>query len=179
METSEFRKTTSNGIAKELKSTTAELLFDSKDRPATKKETSLVSSMEAKQNISEQVKESDTKPPKEEGRGNRALQKTSSTITLQAIKVQTAPKAELKAACTMQEDDGERAKQPLSTSWQAAPSVRTGSLRTKELEDHASFKKNIMDVKRESQGIPPQFDTRPQSQESQEGEEVTFRCKGK
>ncbi|XP_061465054.1 myosin light chain kinase, smooth muscle isoform X1 [Rhineura floridana] len=177
IETSEFRKATSNGIAKELKSTTAEFLLESKKRPAVKKETPLASSKEPKQNQLEELKELNIEPPKEEGRGYQVLQKTSSTITLQSIKVHAEPKAELKATSSRQVDDVKRPKQILPMVFQATPSTRPGSLRTKELEDHAGLKKSITDVKRETRGIPPQFECRPQSQEALEGEEVTFRCK--
>ncbi|XP_033018698.1 myosin light chain kinase, smooth muscle isoform X2 [Lacerta agilis] len=177
IETSEFRKATSNGIAKELKSTTTELLLESKERPAVKKEIPLTSSKEAKQNQLEEVKEPHIEPRKEEGKGCRVLQKTSSTITLQSVKVQTGPKAQLKAASSGQEDDGGKPKQPLTTGWQAAPSIRPSGLRTKELDGRVGLKKSITDVKRETQGIAPQFECRPQSQEALEGEVVTFRCK--
>uniref|UniRef100_A0A670HZL1 Myosin light chain kinase, smooth muscle n=2 Tax=Podarcis muralis TaxID=64176 RepID=A0A670HZL1_PODMU len=116
-------------------------------------------------------------PRKEEGKGCRVLQKTSSTITLQSVKVQTGPKAQVKAASSGQEDDGKKPKQPLTTGWQAAPSIRPSGLRTKELDDRVGLKKSITDVKRETQGIAPQFECRPQSQEALEGEVVTFRCK--
>ncbi|XP_053107711.1 myosin light chain kinase, smooth muscle isoform X2 [Hemicordylus capensis] len=176
IETSEFRKASSNGIVKALKSTTTELLLESKERPAVKKETSIVSSQEAKQNRLDQVKEPKTEPPKE-GRGYRVLQTTSSTITLQSVKVQPERKAELKATCPRQEENGQRIKQSLTPSWQASTSTRLGGLRTKELDESVGFKKSIIEVKREPQGIPPQFESRPQSQEALEGEEVVFRCK--
>ncbi|XP_060131882.1 myosin light chain kinase, smooth muscle isoform X2 [Zootoca vivipara] len=177
IETSEFRKATSNGIAKGLKSTTTELLLEPKERPAIKKEIPLTSSKETKQNQLEEVKEPHIEARKEEGKGCRVLQKTSSTITLQSVKVQAGPKAQVKAASSGQEDDGKKPKQPLTTGWQAAPSIRPSGLRTKELDDHVGLKRSITDVKRETQGIAPQFECRPQSQEALEGEVVTFRCK--
>ncbi|XP_062972742.1 myosin light chain kinase, smooth muscle isoform X2 [Elgaria multicarinata webbii] len=177
IETSEFRKATSNGIAKELKSTTTKLLLEPKERPAVKNEDPPPSSKEAKPNRTEQLKEPNVEPLNEEGRGYRVLQKTSSTITLQSVKVQPGPKAELKATSSGPEDDGKRPKQPLAAGWQAASSTRLGGLRTKGLEDCAGLKKSVTEIKRETQGIPPQFECRPQSQEVLEGEEVTFRCK--
>lgn len=171
-----MRKATSNGFAKELKSTTAELFLESKEQPVVKKEVSLVSSKEVKPNRLELSKEPSTESPKGDGKGNQVLQKTSSTITLQSIKVQTGkPKSELR--CSSQTDDEKRAKQP--TGWHSASSMRPGVLGTKELEDHVGVKKNLPDVKREPQGISPQFESRPQSQEVLEGEDITFRCKGK
>uniref|UniRef100_A0A8D2Q5V0 Myosin light chain kinase, smooth muscle n=2 Tax=Varanus komodoensis TaxID=61221 RepID=A0A8D2Q5V0_VARKO len=111
------------------------------------------------------------------GKGCRVLQKTSSTITLQSVKVQPGPKAELKATSSGVESNGEKPKQPATAGWQPGPSAKLGGLRAKEMEACTGLKKSITEVKRETQGIPPQFECRPQSQEALEGEEVTFRCK--
>uniref|UniRef100_A0A8D2LG54 Myosin light chain kinase, smooth muscle n=1 Tax=Varanus komodoensis TaxID=61221 RepID=A0A8D2LG54_VARKO len=172
-----FRRATSNGIAKELKSTTTELLLEPKERPAMKKEAPLPSAKETKLNATEQSKEPNVEPPNEEGKGCRVLQKTSSTITLQSVKVQPGPKAELKATSSGVESNGEKPKQPATAGWQPGPSAKLGGLRAKEMEACTGLKKSITEVKRETQGIPPQFECRPQSQEALEGEEVTFRCK--
>lgn len=179
VETSEFRKATSNGFAQELKSTSAELLLASKEQPTVKKELTLVSSKEVKPSRLEPVKEPSMELPKEEARGYQVLQKTSSTITLQSVKVPTGPKSERKTTCSRLEDDEKKAKPSMPTGWQSACSTRPSGFRTKELEDHVGLRKKLTDVKREPQGIPPQFESRPQSQEALEGEDVTFRCKGK
>nr|XP_056717065.1 myosin light chain kinase, smooth muscle isoform X2 [Euleptes europaea] len=176
-EASPFRKATSNGIVKDLKSTTTELLLEPKDRAAVKKETSLISSKETKQSSLEQTREPNVQPPKEERKGYRVLQKTSSTITLQAIKVPTGAKAGPNTTSLRREEDGKGPKQSGTTSWQTPSTVRLGGLRTKELEDNVELKKNAAEVKRETQGILPQFESRPESQEILEGEEVTFKCK--
>ncbi|XP_054828903.1 myosin light chain kinase, smooth muscle-like [Eublepharis macularius] len=177
IETSPFRKATSNGIAKDLKSTTTELVLEPKDRATVKKETSLISSKETKRSSLEQTKEPNVEPPKEEKRGYQVLQKTSSTITLQAIKVSTGPKAGPNMTSLRWGEDGKGPKQPITTGWQAPSTVRLGGSRTKELEDHVELKKSTAQVKKEPQGIPPQFESRPESQEILEGEEVTFKCK--
>lgn len=67
----------------------------------------------------------------------------------------------------------------MTSGWQAPSTMRLGGLRTKELEDNVELKKSATDLKREPQGISPQFESRPESQEILEGEEVTFKCKGK
>ncbi|KAH0621307.1 hypothetical protein JD844_022450 [Phrynosoma platyrhinos] len=123
-----------------------------------KQDTPPTSSKERKLNSLEKIKEPNIEPPKEEGKGYWVLQKTSSTITLQSVKVQTGPKTELKAATFGQEDDEKKPKQSLTANWKDALSARQGGLRTKELEDHVGFKKNITEVKREPQGISPQFE---------------------
>ncbi|XP_060630871.2 myosin light chain kinase, smooth muscle isoform X2 [Anolis sagrei] len=175
--TSEFKKATSNGITKELKSTSTELLLESKERPVMKQDPPPASSNETKLSTSEKVKEPSIEPPKEEGRVCQVLQKTSSTITLQPVKVQTGPRAEVKATNSRQEDDDKKPKQLLTANWKGTTSAKLSGLRTKEPEERLGLKKSITEVKREPQGIPPQFECRPQSQEALEGEEVTFRCK--
>ncbi|KAM6461571.1 myosin light chain kinase, smooth muscle isoform 3-T3 [Liasis olivaceus] len=175
IETPEFKKPTSNGIVKELKSTTTELLLEPKERPFVKRESYLASPKEARENKLQPVKEPNRGPPKEDRRGHQVLQKTSSTITLRSVKIQPGPKAELKAVSSKQEVNGGKTKQLLAAGWQAAASTKPDNLTTEELEDHTELKKSTLDTK--IQRIPPQFECRPQSQETLEGEEVTFRCR--
>ncbi|XP_060118705.1 myosin light chain kinase, smooth muscle isoform X1 [Heteronotia binoei] len=173
VETSAFRKATSNGFAKNLKSTTTELLLEPKYRASVKKETSLISSEETKQSSLERTKEPNAQPPKEEMRGYRVLQKISSTITLQPRKISTEPST----TSLRWEEDGKKPKQSMTTGWQAPSTMRLVSLRTKELEDNVELKKSTAELKREPQKLPPQFESGPESLEILEGEEVTFKCK--
>ncbi|KAL8183168.1 UNVERIFIED_CONTAM: hypothetical protein K2H54_021176 [Gekko kuhli] len=175
-ETSPFRKSTSNGFAKDLKSTTTELLLEPKDRAAMKKETSLISPEETKQSSLEQTKEPNIQSPKEERRSYRVLQKTSSTITLQPIKVSTGPKAGPSTTSLRREEDGKGPKKSMTTGWQAPSTTRPGGLRTKEQDDNVELKKSTTELKKELRGIPPQFERRPESQEILEGEDITFKC---
>uniref|UniRef100_A0A8C0F9N5 Myosin light chain kinase, smooth muscle n=1 Tax=Bubo bubo TaxID=30461 RepID=A0A8C0F9N5_BUBBB len=99
--------------------------------------------------------------PKEVKKGSQVLQKTSSTITLQAVKLQPEPKAE-----------------PQTTSIRQAPSL-TGQVspRSREAENRSGVRKAVMEEKREPLGIPPQFESRPQSLEASEGQEIKFKSK--
>ncbi|XP_077176550.1 myosin light chain kinase, smooth muscle isoform X1 [Paroedura picta] len=175
-ETPSFRKATSNGFAKDIKSTTTELLLKPKDRAALKKENSLISSEETKQSSLEQTNELNVQSPKEERRGYLVLQKTSSTITLQPIKVPTGPKVGPSTTSLKQEEE-KGTKQFMTAGRQVPSTMKLGGLRTKELEDNVELKKSTAELKREPLGIPPQFESRPESQEILEGEAVTFKCK--
>ncbi|XP_070806279.1 myosin light chain kinase, smooth muscle [Pituophis catenifer annectens] len=175
IETSEIRKPTSNGIVKDLKSTTTELLLESKERPLVKREIHLAPPKESRETQLQQVKEPSREPPKEDKKGQQVLQKTSSTITLRSVKIQPGPKAELKAVSSEQEVNGEKTKQLLAADWQAALSTKPDNLTSEELENHIGLKKSAAEIK--IQRIPPQFECRPQSQEALEGEVVTFRCR--
>uniref|UniRef100_A0A670YJV2 Myosin light chain kinase, smooth muscle n=1 Tax=Pseudonaja textilis TaxID=8673 RepID=A0A670YJV2_PSETE len=174
-ETSEIRKPTSNGIVKDLKSTTTELLLESKERPLVKREIHLAPSKVVKETQLQQVKEPIREPPKEDKKGQQVLQKTSSTITLRSVKIQPRPKAELKAVSSELEVNGEKTKQLLAADCQAALSTRPDNLTPEELENHVELKKSAAEIK--IQRIPPQFECRPQSQEALEGEVITFRCR--
>ncbi|XP_039179724.1 myosin light chain kinase, smooth muscle isoform X3 [Crotalus tigris] len=176
IETSEFRKPTSNGVVKDLKSTTTEVLLESKERPLVKREIQLAPPKEARENQLQQImKEPNRDPAKEDRKSQQVLQKTSSTITLRSVKIQPGPKAELKAVSFEQEANGEKTKQLLAADWQAAFSTKSNNLTSEELENHVALKKSAAEIK--IQKIPPQFECRPQSQEALEGEEVTFRCR--
>lgn len=177
IETSEIGKPTSNGIVKDLKSTTTELVLESKERPLVKREIHLAPPKESRETQLQQVKEPSREPPKEDKKGQQVLQKTSSTITLRSVKIQPGPKAELKAVPSEQEVNGEKTKQLLAADWQAALSTKPDNLTSEELENHVGLKKSAAEIK--IQRIPPQFECRPQSQEALEGEVVTFRCRGK
>uniref|UniRef100_A0A670YKA8 Myosin light chain kinase, smooth muscle n=1 Tax=Pseudonaja textilis TaxID=8673 RepID=A0A670YKA8_PSETE len=170
-----IRKPTSNGIVKDLKSTTTELLLESKERPLVKREIHLAPSKVVKETQLQQVKEPIREPPKEDKKGQQVLQKTSSTITLRSVKIQPRPKAELKAVSSELEVNGEKTKQLLAADCQAALSTRPDNLTPEELENHVELKKSAAEIK--IQRIPPQFECRPQSQEALEGEVITFRCR--
>lgn len=181
VENSEFRQTTSNGIAKELKSGSTEFTAETKDRTSARKETFHVT-REAKDSKQGQHQEPNAVSPQEskEGKkGSQALQKTSSTITLQAVKLQPEPKAEPRAAFLRQGEDRQRAVQPL-VSAQPTPSLTgQGSPRSRDAESRSGARKAVTEEKREPLGIPPQFESRPQSLEASEGQEIKFKSKGK
>uniref|UniRef100_A0A8B9GFU4 Myosin light chain kinase, smooth muscle n=2 Tax=Amazona collaria TaxID=241587 RepID=A0A8B9GFU4_9PSIT len=112
--------------------------------------------------------------PKEGRNGSQVLQKTSSTITLQAVKLQPEPKAEPQATFVRQGEDRKRAVQSLMSAQQTPSLTGQVSPRSREAENRSAAWKAVMEEKREPLGIPPQFVNRPQSLEASEGQEIKF-----
>lgn len=180
IENSDFKQATSNGIAKELKSSSTELMVETKDRVSAKKETFYIS-REAKDVKQGQNQEANV-APLQESRGTKApqvLQKTSSTITLQAVKVQPEPKAEPQTTFIRQAEDRKRTVQPLMTTQENPSLTGQASPRSREAENRAGARKTVKEEKREPLGIPPQFESCPQNLEASEGQEIKFKSKGK
>ncbi|XP_057286174.1 myosin light chain kinase, smooth muscle isoform X4 [Pezoporus wallicus] len=179
VENSEFKQATSNGIAKELKSSSTELMIETKDRVEAKKETFYIA-REAKDSRQGQHQEANavsTQEPKEGRNGSQVLQKTSSTITLQAVKLQPEPKAEPQATFIRQGEDRKRAMQPLMSAQQTPSLTGQVSSRSREAENRSGAWKAVMEEKREPLGIPPQFVSCPQSLEASEGQEIKFKSR--
>uniref|UniRef100_A0A8C3JY91 Myosin light chain kinase, smooth muscle n=1 Tax=Calidris pygmaea TaxID=425635 RepID=A0A8C3JY91_9CHAR len=160
VENSEFKQATSNGIAKELKSNNTELMVETKDR-VSHQESNAVPPQE----------------PKEGKKGSQVLQKTSSTITLQAVRLQPEPKAEPQATFIRPGEDRKRSVQPLLSTQQTPTLTGQVSPRSREAENRSGARKAVMEEKREPLGIPPQFESRPQSLEASEGQEIKFKSK--
>ncbi|KAM6421540.1 myosin light chain kinase, smooth muscle isoform 2-T2 [Rhynochetos jubatus] len=179
VENSEFKQATSNGIAKELKSSSTELMVETKDRLSAKKETFCIAreAKDSKQGQHQEATAVSPQEPKEGTKESQVLQKTSSTITLQAVKLQPEQKAELQAAFIRQGEDRKRAVQLLTAAQQTPPLAGQGSPRSREAENHSGARKAVMEEKREPLGIPPQFESRPQSLEAHEGQEIKFKSK--
>uniref|UniRef100_A0A803XWE3 Myosin light chain kinase, smooth muscle n=1 Tax=Meleagris gallopavo TaxID=9103 RepID=A0A803XWE3_MELGA len=178
IENSDFKQATSNGIAKELKSSSTELMVETKDRVSAKKETFYIS-REAKDVKQGQNQEANV-APLQESRGTKApqvLQKTSSTITLQAVKVQPEPKAEPQTTFIRQAEDRKRTVQPLMTTQENPSLTGQASPRSREAENRAGARKTVKEEKREPLGIPPQFESCPQNLEASEGQEIKFKSK--
>ncbi|PKU40026.1 myosin light chain smooth muscle [Limosa lapponica baueri] len=179
VENSEFKQATSNGIAKELKSNNTEFMVETKDRLSAKKET-FYFSREAKDIKQGQHQESNAvspQEPKEGKKGSQVLQKTSSTITLQAVRLQPEPKAEPQATFIRPGEDRKRTVQPLLSTQQTPTLTGQVSPRSREAENRSGARKAVMEEKREPLGIPPQFESRPQSLEASEGQEIKFKSK--
>ncbi|XP_040418012.1 myosin light chain kinase, smooth muscle isoform X1 [Cygnus olor] len=178
-ENSDFKQAASNGIAKELKSSSTELMIETKDRVSAKKEAFYISreAKESNQVQNQEVNAVSLQEPKGGTKGSQVLQKTSSTITLQPIKVQPEPKAEPQTTFIRQGEDRKRTVQPLMTT-QQTPSL-TGQVgpRSREAENRAGARKTVMEEKRDPLGIPPQFESRPESLEASEGQEIKFKSK--
>lgn len=181
MENSEFNQATSNGIAKEPKSNSTELMVETKDRVSAKKETFYIAreAKDIKQGQHQEANSVSPQEPKEGKKGSQVLQKTSSTITLQAVKLQPEPKAEPQATFIRQGEDRKRAVQPLMSVQQTPSLTEQVSSRSREAENRSGARKAVIEEKREHLGIPPQFESRPQSLEASEGQEIKFKSKGK
>uniref|UniRef100_A0A8C0B0W7 Myosin light chain kinase, smooth muscle n=1 Tax=Buteo japonicus TaxID=224669 RepID=A0A8C0B0W7_9AVES len=168
-----------NGIAKELKSSSSELMVENKDRVSAKKETFYIA-REAKDSTQGQHQEANAvspQEPKEAKKGSQVLQKTSSTITLQAVKLQPEPKAEPQATFIRQGEDRKRAVQPLMSAQQTLSLTGQVSPRSREAENRSGAQKAVTEEKKEPLGIPPQFESCPQSLEASEGQEIKFKSK--
>uniref|UniRef100_A0A8C6IUG9 Myosin light chain kinase, smooth muscle n=1 Tax=Melopsittacus undulatus TaxID=13146 RepID=A0A8C6IUG9_MELUD len=115
--------------------------------------------------------------PKEGRNGSQVLQKTSSTITLQTVKLQPEPKAKPQTTFIRQGEDRKRAMQPLMSAQQTPSLIGQVSPRSREAENRSGAWKAVMEEKREPLGIPPQFVSRPQSLEASEGQEIKFKSR--
>uniref|UniRef100_A0A803V9X1 Myosin light chain kinase, smooth muscle n=1 Tax=Ficedula albicollis TaxID=59894 RepID=A0A803V9X1_FICAL len=175
VENSEFKQATSNGIAKELKSSSTELMVETKDRMPAKKESFYITT-EAKESKQGQHRETNTEH-KEGKKGPQVLQKMSSTITLQSVKLQPEPKAESQAPSIRQGENRKTGVQLLMSAQQTPPLAGHVSSRTREAESRSGPRGAVMEEKREPLGIPPQFEIHPQSLEASEGQEIKFKSK--
>uniref|UniRef100_A0A8C0FC95 Myosin light chain kinase, smooth muscle n=1 Tax=Bubo bubo TaxID=30461 RepID=A0A8C0FC95_BUBBB len=166
-------------LQERLKSSSTELMVETKDRVSAKKETSYIARepKDSKQAQHQEANAVSPQEPKEVKKGSQVLQKTSSTITLQAVKLQPEPKAEPQTTSIRQGEDGKRAVQPLMSAQQAPSLTGQVSPRSREAENRSGVRKAVMEEKREPLGIPPQFESRPQSLEASEGQEIKFKSK--
>uniref|UniRef100_A0A8B9J344 Myosin light chain kinase, smooth muscle n=1 Tax=Amazona collaria TaxID=241587 RepID=A0A8B9J344_9PSIT len=129
---------------------------------------------DSKQGQHQEANAVSSQEPKEGRNGSQVLQKTSSTITLQAVKLQPEPKAEPQATFVRQGEDRKRAVQSLMSAQQTPSLTGQVSPRSREAENRSAAWKAVMEEKREPLGIPPQFVNRPQSLEASEGQEIKF-----
>ncbi|XP_054032360.1 myosin light chain kinase, smooth muscle isoform X1 [Dryobates pubescens] len=151
-------------------------MVEAKDRVSAKKETFYIAK-ESKQEQHQEANVVSPQEPKEGKKGSQVLQKTSSTITLQAVKPQPEPKAEPQATFIRQNEDRKRAVPPLMSG--QTNSSLTGQItpRSREAENRSGALRAVTEEKREPLGIPPQFESRPQSLEASEGQEIKFKSK--
>ncbi|XP_019304149.2 myosin light chain kinase, smooth muscle isoform X2 [Panthera pardus] len=98
------------------------------------------------------------------------LQKTSSTITLQAAKVQPEPRALASGALSPSGEDGERPAAPPP----ATLPTRHSGLGSQEVVSKVATRKIPMESRRDY--TFPKFESKPQSQEVSEDQIVKFRC---
>ncbi|XP_039096564.1 myosin light chain kinase, smooth muscle isoform X7 [Hyaena hyaena] len=98
------------------------------------------------------------------------LQKTSSTITLQATKVQPEPRT---LALDTLSPSGEDRERPAAPPPATLPTRQSG-LGSQEVVSKVATRKIPMESRRDS--ILPKFESKPQSQEVSEKQTVKFRC---
>ncbi|ELK23349.1 Myosin light chain kinase, smooth muscle [Myotis davidii] len=98
------------------------------------------------------------------------LQKTSSTITLQATRVQPEPRAPDPGALL---PSGEARARPAAPPAATLP-TRQSVLGTQDIVNKVASRKIPTESRRDS--TSPTFDSKPQSQEVREGQIVKFRC---
>lgn len=98
------------------------------------------------------------------------LQKTSSTITLQAAKVQLEPRTQGSGALASPREEKEKPTSPPPPTFP----VRQAGLESQEVVNKVSTKKISMMSQRES--TFPKFKSKPESQEVSEGQTVQFKC---
>lgn len=100
------------------------------------------------------------------------LQKTSSTITLQAAKVQPEPRALISSTPS---SSGEEREWPAAPPQATHPTRQTG-LGSQEVVSKVATRKIPIESQRDS--TFPKFESKPQSQEVSEDQTVKFRCEG-
>ncbi|XP_004391983.1 PREDICTED: myosin light chain kinase, smooth muscle isoform X2 [Odobenus rosmarus divergens] len=113
--------------------------------------------------------ESSGDPPRKALR-SPVLQKTSSTITLQAAKVQPEPRALVSGAPSSSREERER---PAAYPPATLPTKQSG-LGSQEVVSKVATRKIPMESQRDS--TFPKFESKPQSQEVSEDQTVKFRC---
>ncbi|XP_072581334.1 myosin light chain kinase, smooth muscle isoform X8 [Vulpes vulpes] len=119
------------------------------------------------------LRESKLEPPGDPPRKalrSPILQKTSSTITLQAAKVQPEPRAPVSSALSSPGEERERPAAPPTATFPA----RQSGLGSQEVVNKVATRKIPMESQRDS--TFPKFESKPQSQEVSEDETVKFRC---
>ncbi|XP_007528962.3 myosin light chain kinase, smooth muscle isoform X1 [Erinaceus europaeus] len=102
--------------------------------------------------------------------GTPVLQRTSSTITLQAAKIQLEPTAQALGALTSSREEKE---EPTSSPPTSFPMSQAG-LASQEVVNKLSSRKFFVESQREP--TFPKFKSKPQSQEVSEGQTVKFIC---
>ncbi|XP_059955423.1 myosin light chain kinase, smooth muscle isoform X9 [Mesoplodon densirostris] len=169
---SDIRKEVTNGIAQGLKLDGLEAAAESKNCSSTQRGGSPTWATGSQP---QPPRESEPEPVGDSpGKALRTpiLQKTSSTITLQAAKVQLAPRVPVSGTLSPSREEREKpaARPP------AALHTRQCGLGSQDTVSQVASRK----VPTEGQGDTtfPKFESKPQSQEVSEDQPVKFRCEG-
>ncbi|XP_004873682.1 myosin light chain kinase, smooth muscle isoform X2 [Heterocephalus glaber] len=160
----DMRREVTNGIKKGLKLDSLETMAGSKNSSSLQKGGSLAW---VTNSPSHSLWETEPEPCRD---SPRKVQKTSSTITLQATKVQPEPRAPTLGALS---PSGEEQKRPAASQPATHPTSWSG-LESPEVVSTVATRKTPMESQRES--TLPKFENKPQSLEVSEHETVKFRC---
>lgn len=161
-----------NGITQGPKLNSLETAADSKNCSSTQRGGSLawVTSSQS-QPLGESKLEPSGDSPRKALR-TPILQKTSSTITLQTMKVQPEPRAPAAGPLSPSREERERPAGPPP----ATLPTRQSGLGSQEVVSRVATRKIPMESQRDS--TFPKFESKPQSQEVREDQRVKFRCEG-
>lgn len=168
----DIRKEVTNGVTQGSKPDGLDAAAESKNHPSTQRGGSPTWATGSQP---QPPRESELEPLGNSPRkGQRApvLQKTSSTITLQAAKVQLEPRAPVPGTpCPSREEMEGPAASPPDTL-----STRRSGLGSRDTMGKVATRKVPMESQRDT--TFPKFENKPQSQEVSEDEPVEFRCEG-
>nr|XP_014332949.1 PREDICTED: myosin light chain kinase, smooth muscle isoform X1 [Bos mutus]XP_014332950.1 PREDICTED: myosin light chain kinase, smooth muscle isoform X1 [Bos mutus] len=166
----DIRKEVTNGVTQGSKPDGLDAAAESKNHPSTQRGGSPTWATGSQP---QPPRESELEPLGNSPRkGQRApvLQKTSSTITLQAAKVQLEPRAPVPGTpCPSREEMEGPAASPPDTL-----STRRSGLGSRDTMGKVATRKVPMESQRDT--TFPKFENKPQSQEVSEDEPVEFRC---
>ena len=172
MASTDIRKEVTNGVTQGSKPDGLDAVAESKSLPSTQRGGSPTWATGSQPQL---PRESELEPLGDSPRkGQRApvLQKTSSTITLQAAKVQLEPRAPVPGTPCPSREEMER---PAAAPPDTLPTRRSG-LGSQDTTGKVATRKVPMESQRDT--TFPKFENKPQSQEVNEDEPVEFRCKG-
>ncbi|XP_008568646.1 PREDICTED: myosin light chain kinase, smooth muscle isoform X8 [Galeopterus variegatus] len=165
-----IRREVTNGISKEPKPDSLETVAENKSCSSPQRGSSPAWAMNSQ---SQPLRESKLEPGRDLPRKvlqTPVLQKTCSTITLQATKVQTETTAPVLGALS---PSGEERKRPAAPHPATLPSRQSG-LGSQEVVNKVATRKTSMESQRDS--TFPRFESKPHSQEVSEDQIVKFRC---
>ncbi|XP_041118018.1 myosin light chain kinase, smooth muscle-like isoform X1 [Polyodon spathula] len=180
-ETSESQHTTANGIIKQQKSTTTAVKTEPKETLTTMRAISRESNVLTQRKAEPVKKGSAAEPktslvdPKAEVRRSEVQQKTSSTITLQSVKVNQKTMVDVQLAPDPRVEATKQVKQQVTVESRVTFQAIQGV--TKEPGKLRETSKITAEQKWETKGSPPRFEIQPQSLDALEGQEVTFKSK--
>lgn len=168
----DIRKEATNGVTQGPKPDSLEAAAESKNCPSTQRGSSPTWAAASQP---QPPRESELEPVEDSPRkGQRTpiLQKTSSTITLQATKVQLEPRVPvLGTPCPSREEREGPAAAPPDTL-----PTRRSDLGSQDTVSKVATRKVPMESQRDT--TFPKFESKPQSQEVSEDQPVKFRCEG-